>query len=80
MLARCVPVVSRRGSLPEVAGDCGIYTDMDTPSVAEAIQAAFDADSAMREKGRERILRRFPLDARAAGLHQQIETVIDASR
>jgi glycosyltransferase involved in cell wall biosynthesis len=80
MLARCVPVVSRRGSLPEVAGDCGIYTDMDTPSVAEAIQAAFDADSAMREKGRERILRRFPLDARAAGLRQQIETVIDASR
>lgn len=79
MLARCVPVVSRRGSLPEVVGECGMCTDLDAQSVAEAIQAAFEADSVTGEHARERILRRFPLDARAAGLRQHLEQVTGLS-
>ena len=32
MLAGCIPVTTRAGSLPEVAGDCGIYVDTDDPA------------------------------------------------
>ena len=39
MLAGCIPVVTRTGSLPEVVGDCGIYISSDDPvKIAYAIQ------------------------------------------
>lgn len=79
MLARCVPVLSRRGSLPEVAGDCGIYTELDARSVADAIQTALDTPESAGENARERIRTQFPLDARAAGLRQHIEQVVGVS-
>ncbi|HEV3112923.1 MAG TPA: glycosyltransferase [Candidatus Binataceae bacterium] len=43
MLAGCVPVVTRQGSLPEVVGDCGYYVSYgDDHGAWQAAMAALD--------------------------------------
>lgn len=77
MLAGCVPVVTRRGSLPEVVGDCGFYIDDPTPkNLAQAIQQALIAPYALRQRAREHILAHFPMQKRSAAIQRLINELI----
>lgn len=76
MLAGCIPVVTRAGSLPEVVGDCGFYSDSPEPSdIAKAIRNALNSPPTLREDGRRRILRLFPMQQRGEALQQVIQSV-----
>ncbi len=64
MLARCVPVVTHQGSLPEVVGDTGYYADYgDIESACTATRTALD-DRGLGDRARERVLDLFPLERR----------------
>jgi len=72
MLARCVPVVTPNGALPEVVGDCGFYVDYaDLRQTCEAIHLAF-ADQTIGEQARQRVLECFPYERRRRELLQLI--------
>lgn len=73
MLAKCIPVVSERGSLPEVVGDEGIYTEREPDAVAKAIEKALQMDESMGEYARQRILKKFPMEQRAEQLYAKID-------
>jgi glycosyltransferase involved in cell wall biosynthesis len=74
MLRECVPVVTRVGALPEVAGDAGIYVDSTQPAeLARGIQCALQADKAAALHARERIVREFPMEARRERLFKLID-------
>jgi glycosyltransferase involved in cell wall biosynthesis len=69
MLAGCIPVVSDRGSLPEVVGDCGIVLhDCRPQAIAEAIRTALGAATQERLAARNRILSAFPMGKRDTAL------------
>jgi len=73
MLAGCIPVVTRKGSLPEVVGDAGIYTNSNNPrEIAEAIRQGLAMDSAKRNKAREHIITNFSLERRKKQLFSLI--------
>lgn len=77
MLEGCVPVVSDRGSLPEVVGDTGCYVPPGDPAaLAEAVRRAIDAPPAHGETPRARIERLFPLDRRRQELHAVIDDIL----
>ena len=68
MLAGCIPVVTDRGALPEVVGDCAFYTNYgDVPAARDALEAAL-ADHHMGFRPRERVLDCFPYRRRHAEL------------
>ncbi|MBI2304198.1 MAG: glycosyltransferase family 4 protein [Chloroflexi bacterium] len=72
MLCECVPVVSRRGALPEVVGDCGFYVDSLEPGeVAERIGEALSSN--LGPLARERIKELFPLEKRKRELLAVLE-------
>ena len=76
MLAGCIPVVTKVGSLPEVVGDCGIYCASPEPSeVAKAIDIALNSSLLMREQARERILSQFPMEKRRKLLEEIIWSI-----
>lgn len=69
MLAGCIPVATRAGSLPEVVGDCGVFCKSKEPdSVAEAIRSALDLPERARFQARQRILDSFPAEKRREAL------------
>lgn len=77
MLARCVVIATRVGSLPEVMGDAGIFVADDAPqTIADAIQSALSAGDELGELARKRILTQFPLETRAQALYQVVEGVL----
>lgn len=78
MLAGCVPVVTRAGALPEVVGDSGVQIDVpaDPGAIAAAIGDALARGTGARAAARERVLREFSLDARAAALHDLVERAL----
>jgi glycosyltransferase involved in cell wall biosynthesis len=78
MLAGCVPVVTRAGALPEVVGDTGVQIDVpaDPGAIAAAIGEALARGTGARAAARERVLREFSLDARAAALHDLVERAL----
>ena len=66
MLAGCVPVVAASGALPEVVGQTGVVVDdLSARALADGIRRAFGMDG---EAARRRVLERFTLQQRAAGL------------
>jgi glycosyltransferase involved in cell wall biosynthesis len=72
----CVPVVTRRYALPEVVGDTGFYVPYDNPEVtAETVRKALESDRG--RKARERIKKRFSLEAREKKL---IEEILDLTK
>lgn len=76
MLGRCVPVVSRAGSLPEVVGQAGIFLEDRSPqAIAAGIQRAF-AHPEIGQAARERILREYPLAKRREGLLAAVEQIM----
>jgi glycosyltransferase involved in cell wall biosynthesis len=77
MLFQCVPVVTDRGSIPEVVGDCGLYVPYGDPQkTAMAIQAACEQGPDLGAKARERILSRFPLENRRSQLLEILEKTV----
>jgi glycosyltransferase involved in cell wall biosynthesis len=67
MLARCVPVVTRAGALPEVVGEAGVLLDDDDPrTVALGVREALHLN--LGDAARARVLERFSVRQRRAGL------------
>ena len=71
MSCGCVPVVTRKYSLPEVVGDTGFYVPYNDPkATAEAIRKALKSNKGA--KARERVKKYFSLEAREKGLIREI--------
>lgn len=67
MLARCVPVATRAGALPEVVGDAGILLDDGDPkTVAIGVREALHLD--LGDAARARVLEHFSVQQRRDGL------------
>lgn len=74
MLQRCVPVVTNRGALPEVVGDCGIYAPLNDPrAAADAVREGLSQPHLGR-LARERILDLFPLKKRKEAIYQLLNS------
>jgi glycosyltransferase involved in cell wall biosynthesis len=74
MLCECVPVVTRRGALPEVVGDCGFYADYGSENeTVKMIKKALISDYG--PKARERIATQFPLSKRKEELIRIIDEI-----
>lgn len=81
MLFQCVPVVTDRGSIPEVVGDCGLYVPYGDPQkTAQAIQEAYEQGQGMGASARQRILSQFPLENRRSQLLDMIEKTYSDAR
>ena len=78
MLARCIPVVSRRGALPDVVGPTGLYVDdyTDEQALAQAIEQALQMPDSQGELAREYALEHFSIQQRAKALYQEIDRLI----
>lgn len=76
MMQGCIPVTTRRGALPEVAGDTGYYVPYGDPrATASAIAEAASATMEQRESARRRIIELFPLSKRRDRLLAAVEIV-----
>ncbi|HST05801.1 MAG TPA: glycosyltransferase [Chloroflexia bacterium] len=65
MCCGAVPIVTRRWSLPEVAGDLGSYVPLDDPqAVARAATESLHAPDNVRRELRARIVTTYPLERR----------------
>ena len=74
MACECIPVVTNRGAIPEVVGDCGFYVPYgDEKAAAEAIKKALNAPEELGRKARERIKNLFSKNRREAELVRVIE-------
>jgi glycosyltransferase involved in cell wall biosynthesis len=75
----CVPVVTRRGALPEVVGDTGYYVEYgDVQALGSAIAKALeDWDKAFAASKRARAL--FTIDERRKRLFELVETLADVN-
>ncbi|MCZ7547064.1 MAG: glycosyltransferase family 4 protein [Anaerolineae bacterium] len=74
MLARCVPVTTCRGALPEVVGETGVFLDDVAPeTVAGAIREAFSMTPEAGARARAHILEHFPLEARKHAIHAEVD-------
>jgi glycosyltransferase involved in cell wall biosynthesis len=77
MLFDCVPIVSNRGSLPEVVGSCGYYVPPDdAEALASAVRQALARGAPGSESPRTRITRLFPLSLRRARLNALIDELL----
>lgn len=75
MLARCVPVATRAGALPEVVGDTGVLLDDDQPAtVALGVRQALHLDKG--DAARERVLTEFSVAQRRAGLFALLDQLV----
>jgi glycosyltransferase involved in cell wall biosynthesis len=72
MLAGCIPVVTKDGALPEVVGDCGVYSSAEPRDVAEAITQAMSMPEDSRARARQRVLSQFSLQERGVRLAEAI--------
>jgi glycosyltransferase involved in cell wall biosynthesis len=75
MLARCVPLVTSAGALPEVVGDTGVMLSDPRPqTIAAGIREALTL--APGDAARTRVLERFSVEQRRQGLHALIESML----
>ncbi len=75
MLARCVPVVTRAGALPEVVGDTGVLLDDSAPAtVALGVTRALGLGTG--EAARNRVLQRFSVQQRRDGLFALLDELV----
>jgi glycosyltransferase involved in cell wall biosynthesis len=74
MACECIPVVTERGSLPEVVGDSGFYVPVDDPqAAASAYRQAFAADGTRGARARSRVIERFDPKNRESALWALVE-------
>ncbi|UCH89384.1 MAG: glycosyltransferase family 4 protein [Thermoplasmata archaeon] len=74
MLCGCVPVVTKRGSLPEVVGNTGFFVRYhDLEKTVEAIKNASNSD--FGKKARDRIKNNFNLEKRETKVLEIIENL-----
>lgn len=65
MAVGCAPVVTRRGALPEVVGDAGIYVEYgDSAGAAQAIARAAASHPDLGTKARRRVVENFSIEHR----------------
>jgi len=77
MACSAIPVVTRRGAIPEVVGDTGFYVPYsDAKATAEAIKKALNAPEELGKKARERIKNNFPVRDRECRLIEIINNNI----
>lgn len=78
MACECVPLVTNRGSIPEVVGDTGIYVPVEDPAAtSEAIQQILSTqDNKQGQRARQRIIELFPMSNREKGLKAVMEAVL----
>ena len=79
MACECVPVVTTRGSIPEVVGDTGVYVEVEDPIAAgKAIKRVIkDSNSELLGKqARQRIIDLFPISKRKNKLRTIIEATV----
>ena len=75
MLCECIPVVTKRGALPEVAGDAGFFvTYGDEKETAEIIKKALKSKNG--KKARSRIMKLFPPGMREKRLKESVENLV----
>jgi glycosyltransferase involved in cell wall biosynthesis len=75
MLARCVPVTTRAGALPEVVGDTGVLLDDARPAtVALGVREALHLGTG--DAARQRVLERFSVQQRRAGIFALLDELI----
>lgn len=78
MLARCIPVASTAGSLPEVVGSTGVYLPaVNAGTIAEAVRVALGLGGEAGRSARERILSNFSLARRDQALAELVESQLD---
>lgn len=71
MLCECLPVVTRRGALPEVCGKTGFYVRYgDAEETARVLERALESDRGY--DARKRIVKEFPLSGREERLKRII--------
>ena len=71
MLCECVPVVTKRGAIPEVVGETGFYVPYNDPEqTAQKIKMALASKKG--KLARMRIMERFPLEKRSRELRKII--------
>jgi glycosyltransferase involved in cell wall biosynthesis len=76
MSCGCVPVVTRKYSLPEIVGDTGFYVPYNDPeATAEAIEKALRSDKGV--KARERVQKNFSLKTREKKLIREVSDLIE---
>ncbi len=74
MACGCVPVVTKKGALPEVVGNCGFYAEEgDLDSTVAGIRKALKAPYGAGLAARERIVREFPLERREQAISALVE-------
>ena len=77
MLKGCIPVVSNRGSLPEVVEDKGIYTNYGNPrEIAQAINRALEKGPEAHLSARTHILNKFPQDLRKREIYNVLDNLV----
>lgn len=73
MSCGCVPVVTTRGALPEVVGDCGFYVPYgDVEATAKAIEKAL-SDTNLGKRARRRVIDMFSIEMRNKKLLELVE-------
>ncbi len=78
MLARCVPVTTRAGALPEVVGETGVLLeDGDPRTIALGVREALHLDT--EGAARERVLEHFSVAQRRHGLSALLDELLAAS-
>ena len=80
MACGCIPVVTDRGSIPEVVGECGFYVPVEDPvPTAAAIREAMAADdSGLGIRARARIMELFLPALRERGVLAVMREVLKA--
>jgi glycosyltransferase involved in cell wall biosynthesis len=79
MLARCVPVITQVGALPEVVGDTGVVlADAEPETVAVGIREALLLGSG--DAARQRVLTEFPVERRRAGLFALLDELLTSAK
>jgi len=81
MACGCIPVVSRKGALPEVAGEVGYYLDdLSVESAVRAVNEALSAPEERRAAARQRIVDHFDLERRREALCHLVRETIEQSK
>lgn len=78
MLCECIPVVTKCGAIPEVAGDTGLYVPYGDPeATANAIKEALKM--ARSTPARSRIIHNFPIEKREREIVQTISNLFEVT-